>query len=442
MIANEIPQTATISRSAATLTVEYDGQPRFNPIEGTTLNYAVNTSTPVIVVNAGSYYAVSNGVWFVATTAAGPWIVATSVPTAIYTIPPSSPVHNVTYVKVYGSTAEKVYVGYTPGYYGTVVSSSGVVVYGAGWRYPPYIGNHWYGWGGAYGYGAGFSWSANTGWGMVFGIGYGWSSYYHPYYLGARPAAAGYYSGAWGGAAATNVYGQWGNVAYAGTKAAWVNPYTGNVGRGGVYSGVNNVTGTRYNGRGFTNTNAYTGTTVSGVGGAAYNPYTGRAAAGQAGVVSNPYTGNAAAGARGAGYNPRTGVVSGGAAGATYNASTGQTTVDGRGFAYNTRTGTGVAVGNNNVYAGRDGEIYRYNKSSGLEQRSGNSWQSVNRPSEMQNMRGQESARVTGQQRWDNFRSANGVGTAPAASRGNTGVVGPRLGSSGGRTIGGGRFRR
>ena len=38
----------------------------------------------------------------------------------IYTIPANSPLHYVTYVRVYGSTNEEVYVGYTPGYYGTV----------------------------------------------------------------------------------------------------------------------------------------------------------------------------------------------------------------------------------------------------------------------------------------------------------------------------------
>src|SRR5262249_55480447 len=146
LIANDIPQTATISRNTATLTVSYDGQPQFKPIESTTLRYAVNTATPVIAVSATSYYAVVNGVWFVASSATGPWAVATSVPAVIYTVPPGSPVHNVTYVKVYGSTPETVYVGYTPGYYGTVVSSSNVVVYGTGWYYPPYIGSYWYGW--------------------------------------------------------------------------------------------------------------------------------------------------------------------------------------------------------------------------------------------------------------------------------------------------------
>src|ERR1051326_4711277 len=45
LIANDIPQTATISRSAATLAVNYDGQPQFKTIESTALKYAVNTST-------------------------------------------------------------------------------------------------------------------------------------------------------------------------------------------------------------------------------------------------------------------------------------------------------------------------------------------------------------------------------------------------------------
>jgi hypothetical protein len=405
LIANDIPQTATITRNGTSLHVDYDDHPRFESIEGTTLRYAINTPTPVIAVSSNSYYAVQNGVWFTAFTPAGPWVIAASVPSVIYTIPPSSPVHNVTYVKVYGSTPEAVYVGYTPGYYGTVVSSNNVVVYGTGWYYPPYVGTHWYGWPYTYGYGVGFAWGSSSGWSVAYGVGYGWSTYYYPalwYY-----PAAGYY--AYGGVAAANVYGHWGNVAYSGTRAAWANPYTVNYGRGGVYSGVNTVTGIRYYGRGGTNTNIYTGTTVTGGGGVAYNPNTGRVSAGQAGSVSNAYTGNAAAGARGVSYNPQTGVISGGAAGATYNAATGQTTVGGRGFAYNTNTGTGVVVGNNNVYAGRDGNVYRYNRSSGLQQHTSSGWSSVDRPSDFQSFQNNQAARANGQQRWDSFRSSGGV---------------------------------
>ncbi|HEX8068758.1 MAG TPA: hypothetical protein VF546_02325 [Pyrinomonadaceae bacterium] len=404
LIANQIPQTATIKRATTQLTVAYDGAPQFKSIEGTPLRYAVNTPTPVIAVEGQGYYAVRDGVWFVAAAPTGLWAVAASVPTVIYTIPPSSPVHYVTYVKVYGATPEVVYVGYTPGYCGTVVSAEKVVVYGAGWTYPPYVGTYWYGVPWTYGYSVAFAWSVNTGWAVAYGVGYGWSSYYYP--------APWYGSVSWGyvrgGAVATNVYGTWGNVAYSGTRAAWANPYTGNYGRGGTVSGVNTATGTRYNGRRGTNTNVYTGTTVTGGGGAAYNPNTGRAAAGQSGAGYNAYTGNAAAGARGATYNPQTGVISGGAAGATYNAATGQTTAGAGRFAYNTNTKTGVAVGNNNVYAGHDGNVYRYNQSSGLQQHTDGGWQTVNRPADAQNFQNLQAARGTGQQRWDSFRSSGG----------------------------------
>ena len=101
---------------------------------------------------------VQNGVWFAGTSPFS-WSVATTVPAVIYTIPATSPMHYVTYVRVYGSTPTVVYVGYTPGYYGTVLSSDGVVVYGTGYvlpalhrpvlRYPP----PYY----TYGYGAGFT---------------------------------------------------------------------------------------------------------------------------------------------------------------------------------------------------------------------------------------------------------------------------------------------
>src|SRR5439155_27077899 len=89
------------------------------------------------------------------------WLVADAVPAQIYDIPPSSPLYNVTYVKVYNSTPDVVHVGYTPGYYGTVVSANTMtVVYGTGWYYPPYISPiAWYGWPYTYGVGAGFTYS-------------------------------------------------------------------------------------------------------------------------------------------------------------------------------------------------------------------------------------------------------------------------------------------
>ena len=47
-------------------------------------------------------------------------------------IPPSSPLYNLTYVQVYGSTPTVVYTGYTPGYTGAYVSD-GCIVYGTGY---------------------------------------------------------------------------------------------------------------------------------------------------------------------------------------------------------------------------------------------------------------------------------------------------------------------
>jgi hypothetical protein len=70
--------------------------------------------------------------------------VATYVPAVVYTVPISSPLHYVTYVRVYGYTPTVVYVGYTPGYLGTVVTPDGVVVYGTGVVYSPWVGTVWY----------------------------------------------------------------------------------------------------------------------------------------------------------------------------------------------------------------------------------------------------------------------------------------------------------
>src|SRR5439155_26842193 len=111
---------------------------------GPPLQSVVNASVPVIRIDASSYYALQNGVWFVATSPAGPWAVATSVPSVIYTIPVSSPLHYVTYAYVYGTTPDVVYTGYTPGYLGTVVAPGPVVVYGTGYVYPDWVGTVWY----------------------------------------------------------------------------------------------------------------------------------------------------------------------------------------------------------------------------------------------------------------------------------------------------------
>ena len=166
VISNQVPQTAAVRRTEAKFEVRYDGEPQFRVIEGTSMEYAVNTSSDVIHLGA-SYYGCHNGVWFVAAAPVGPWVVADTIPPEIYQIPPSCPLFHDRFVYVYDSTPDLVYYGYTPGYLGAYVYD-GVVVYGTGWLYPPWIGGYWFGW----------PWT----WGFGFGYGYwggGW--FWRPY---------------------------------------------------------------------------------------------------------------------------------------------------------------------------------------------------------------------------------------------------------------------
>jgi hypothetical protein len=171
VIANQIPQTANVQRDVQPTAPVFDGgKPQWKPVDKTSLDYAPNTAAPVIRVDPKTYYMVQNGVWFTATAPEGPYVVATTVPSVIYTIPPSSPIHYVTYVRVYSSTPTTVVVGYTPGYYGTVTTTEGVVVYGTGYVYPVYVGTVWYPPPPTYGWGVGFT----TGFFFGVAIGGGW----------------------------------------------------------------------------------------------------------------------------------------------------------------------------------------------------------------------------------------------------------------------------
>jgi hypothetical protein len=102
-------------------------------------------------------------------------------------------------------------------------------------------------------------------------------------------------------------------------------------------------------------------------------------------------------------------VISGGAVGGVRDGSTGQVTAGGRGFAYNTRTDTGVAVGNNNVYASKDGNVYRYNQSSGVQQKTSSGWETVQRSADRSWVQNQQRARGVGEMRTRDFRSGGGL---------------------------------
>ncbi|HSV26681.1 MAG TPA: hypothetical protein VLH60_02205, partial [Sedimentisphaerales bacterium] len=168
--ATYLPQTAAVRRSEASVTVVYDGSPRFDPIVGTTMFYAVNSPHHVIRVG-GWYYVCDNAVWFMSRSPLGPWVVCDAVPRIIYTIPPSSPVYHVRYVRVFYSTPDIVYFGYFPGYMGTYVYR-GAVVYGTGYWHRGWYSTVYFPrpvtWGFA------FRYSRWSGWNL--GICYRWSS--------------------------------------------------------------------------------------------------------------------------------------------------------------------------------------------------------------------------------------------------------------------------
>ena len=196
----QIPQTAAIKRDEAKLEVSYHGKPEFKNISGSDVAYAVNTGAQVLRIN-NLFYAVDNGVWFVAENADGPWQVADNIPKdEIALIPPSSPVYNLTYVEIYDSTPEVVYVGYTPGYMWSY-PYYGVPIYGTGWYYPPYVGGWYYPrpptWGMHVGYNPWTGWNFGVSWGgPFFRVGVSWGGGYYGHY---RPCCGGWYGGGYRG---------------------------------------------------------------------------------------------------------------------------------------------------------------------------------------------------------------------------------------------------
>jgi hypothetical protein len=142
VIMAQIPHKVQVKKTGLNPEVIYTGKPDFQPVKDTELTYAVNTSSDVIYFEE-MYYLCQNGIWFVSIDAKGPWSVATEVPKTIYQMPASSPLYHTTYVYVYGSDIDTVTVGYTAGY-SNVYTSSGVVVYGSGWYYPPYYNPYYY----------------------------------------------------------------------------------------------------------------------------------------------------------------------------------------------------------------------------------------------------------------------------------------------------------
>ncbi len=410
VIENSIPQTATVPlKNGPKFTPSFDGAPQYAPIPGTSLSYVANASVPLIQVTPTSYYAVVAGVWFTAAGVTGPWTIATSVPTVIYTIPPSSPVYYVTYVRIYEATPQYVYVGYTPGYLGTVVSPYGTVVYGTGYVYAPWVGTVWYP--PPYTYTVAATPVYNPYVGFTFGFALGlataawaepyWGSYYYPAYWGG-------YHGYCCATASANVYGHWGATTYSGTRTWYAGGgVAGTTASGSYYNARTGTSGTYNAGRQF---NAWTGNATRGY------DRTMNGAAGGSGQVArasnyNVYTGqrsaaNAASGttAGGSSYN-RAGATTAGpegnahvGGGSTYNAKTGQTN------AWHT-----ASLGNNH-YADVNGNVYK-NTGDGWQEHTSSGWNNMLQSSSADR---EAQARSAGEDRWSGFsggdRSFGGFG--------------------------------
>lgn len=200
-----IPQTASVNRKTATLNVEYDGKPQYKNIEGTSLRYITNTQTPVI--QAGKhYYACDNAIWFESDFPDGEWRVATTIDDEIYSIPPKSPLYNITFVKIYKVTDDTVDVGYTAGYTNTYVYNT-TIVYGTGYHYTPWYGSYYYPypstwgyhlrWSPYYGWGIGMSYSSGPFTFMIGGGGWYGRGYWGPapYYRYGHGYRRGYHNG-------------------------------------------------------------------------------------------------------------------------------------------------------------------------------------------------------------------------------------------------------
>jgi hypothetical protein len=325
----QVPTTMTINptEAQANVKVEYGGEPEFKPIEGTTMSYATNTRDKVIKVG-DVYYLCLQGVWFMSPNPQGPWTTATSVPQEIYTIPPKSPVYNVTYVTQTTTPQGNIQSSYTAGYLGAFVlgaATGAIIAEGSGYWYPPYIYHPPYGWPVYYPYA------------FTYGYGYRYGTAYY------NPATGAY---GW----KQTVYGPYGSA----TRAAGYNPYTGTYARGASVS-------TPYGSR-----------TVA----QAYNPYTGTYAQTRQG--SSPtaqwgksYVSRGDQSATMGHYSTANGTVAG------ISGSQG-----GEAAASSTKWGNS-AVGktaSGNMYAGHDGNVYK-NTGDGWEKYDNGSWNPVTKPS-------------------------------------------------------------
>jgi hypothetical protein len=445
----QIPQTAKVDRKTATTKVEYDGEPKFEKIEGTDMEVAKNTSSTVIK-DKDKYYAVKDGIWFMATVATGGlWAVANERPSEMDKVPPSSEVYNTKYVEIYETTPEYVYVGYTPGYMGCYVYGP-TVVYGTGFIYPPFWGPFYYPHPVTYGYGFAYNPYLGFSMGVAFSMGcfafhaayrapYGcWGPHgYHPPY--------GYHGGGYYGHHAshygnTNINVNRNNNIYRGNNGVSTrdiqrgNSATQQPARGGDRNG---------GGRG---SQPGASQQPAGGGGRGSQPGASQQPAGggrgsQPGASQQPAGGDR--GGAGASQQPAGGGGDRGGAGPSQQPAGGGGDRGGAGPSQQPAGGGGKlsqqagatqqpSMRDNNVKADRDGNVYRQNNDGSMQQRNNNQWQNSDRSNKNVNQSYQNSDR--GQTRNNNFNSQGGGSRYSGGGGG-----GSRGGGGGGSRGGGGR---
>jgi len=343
----QLPQQGTLKREGTTVSVTYvGGAPNFAPIPGTSIRYATNASAPTgaaQVLEIGTrFYLCLQGAWFVSNSPTGPWVLADSVPHEVYTIPPSSPMYPVTYVTVQSSNPSSVTYAYTAGYLMGFITA-GVLVYGTGYYYPPYV------------------YPGRVPVYMPYPYSYAGGVYYNPAAnTWARGGAVyGPYYGAKGGAAYNPSTG-----AYARGGAVY-GPYGG----AGAWSAYNPQTGSYA--RGSASWNAYGGTATA----SAYNAQTGRSMTTT--QNSNMYQrwGSSTI------STPTQTINTQSASGAYGSAGAFQSSTGAQGAGVNTARGqTGaVQTSSGDVYAGHDGNVYRHTD-TGWQSYDNGSWQTVQKP--------------------------------------------------------------
>ena len=344
----QIPQTAKVDRNKATANVTYDGNPRFENIQGTNMQYGVNTQSSVIRYR-NKYYVVENGVWIESYNPQGPWVVATERPEEVDIIPPTSPVYNLKYVYIYDVTPNWVYMGYTPGYLHTYIYGP-TVVYGTGFYYAPWFGYHYYP--RPYTWGFRMHYNPWMGWSLGYDYGFGWFNFGFGFNLWG-----GWNGGWWGPVGYHPPYHWYGggyrNFGYYGNRPFAVNSIHNNI-------RINNYSGNIYNNR----RDVYTRNNV---------------------VINN---------------RNNTVMNNGRIENVNRQAVMQRPQING-GAANNMR------MQNPSITTDREGNIFQRNNNGQFQQRQENQWRPVdnNRNNVMQNLNNQQQMHDRGQQRSQNFQS-------------------------------------